>query len=591
VVLQSAAVVLVGQVLGKYRLTEKLGEGGMGMVFAGVHETLGREVAVKFLRPEVAMNPAAVARFRQEAEAVSHIGHPNIVSIYDFGQLADGSLYYVMERIPGESLASRIRRPPIMTAQELLSIFSQICRALAATHSLNIVHRDLKPDNVLVGANADGGPFVKVVDFGVAKLRQIDNAQPLTLDGMALGTPNYMAPEQIASAHDVDARADLYSLGAMLYEIFTGEPPFGQAHPLEILTRGISEPVPPPSTVSAQPIPAPVEAFIVRALARSPEVRPLDARAFYVELEDACRAMPVQALADTLETAMPSIDRPRPGRRKWALGGAALLLAVSLAALSVFHGRAPKLDGTQARARQILASALHGDVDEQRLALESIAEVRSRAFIAEIAASLDQQNPEVRRAAAAAAWTAGDASLIAALRQAEERSSGAVALEMAAARYHLGDGTAAESLERARSSRDPALRLRALVALGEKGGVAAPELRAALLSAPPIRRSLRVTARAILARLGESWPEELGAADAPTVGEDRAAVEKLVGALGDVDPSARARAALALGRLDAVSPSLAAGVVDRLTPLLDDADLPVRVAAATSLLACSGRGP
>src|SRR5262245_13129251 len=139
----SGATVDVGQVLGRVRLTEKLGEGGMGVVFAGVHEPLGREVAVKLLHPEIGGHTHAVARFRQEAEAVSRIGHPNIVSAYDFGQLADGSFYYVMERIQGESLADRIDRAPALSAEELLSIFSQICRALAATHNVNIVHRDL----------------------------------------------------------------------------------------------------------------------------------------------------------------------------------------------------------------------------------------------------------------------------------------------------------------------------------------------------------------------------------------------------------------------------------------------------------------
>jgi serine/threonine-protein kinase len=581
----------VGQVLGRYRLTEKLGEGGMGVVFAGVHETLGRQVAVKLLRPEVGAHPNAVARFRQEAETVSRIGHPNIVSVYDFGQLADGSLYYVMERVRGESLAARIDRAPVMTAEELLSIFSQICRALAATHKLNIVHRDLKPENVVVGTNDDGRVFVKLLDFGIAKLCQIDDAQPLTLAGTAMGTPNYMAPEQMASAHEVDARADLYSLGAMLYEIFAGEPPYGYGEPLEILTRGLSETVPPPSSVSAQPIPPRVEAFIVRALARSPEDRPIDAQTFYVELEDACRQPSTEPAAYAPTEAFAPVSTRRRARRwrTWALGGGALVLIVSVAAIAVRRGGAPTVDGSQVRARQILADALHGEVEEERLALDSIAEVGSPAFVGEIAAALGQKNPEVRRAAAVAAWTTGDAGLISALRAAEERSSGAVALEMAAARYHLGDDTAVEPLERARKSRDPALRLRALLALGEKGGVEAPELRAALISAPPPRRSLRVTARAILARLGESWPAELGADDAAVGekgGEDGTA---LVEALGNMDPQVRAHAALALGRLSLTAGT--AGAADRLTTLLGDANLPVRVAAATSLLASSGPRP
>src|SRR5262249_6812176 len=205
--------------------------------------------------------------------AVSRIGHANIVAVYDFGRAEDGSCYYVMERIEGETLTKRMRRGPI-EGEEAVAIFGQICRALTATHARNIRPRDLKPDNVLLQPQESGIPHVKLVDFGVAKMREDGpTSSNLTKSGTLLGTPTYMAPEQILSSMNVDGRADIYSLGAMVYQLICDEPPFGRGEMMEILTRHVREPPTPPSTKTDRPVPPALDAFVLKALAKKPEER------------------------------------------------------------------------------------------------------------------------------------------------------------------------------------------------------------------------------------------------------------------------------------------------------------------------------
>ena len=186
----------VGQRIGKYVVTDLLGEGGMGVVFSAKHEALGRDVAIKLLHAEFSTEAKHVARFRQEAEAVSAIGHPHIVSIYDFGRTDDGALYYVMERIHGETLARRAQREPWLSPPEIVAVFGQIARALAAAHGRGIVHRDLKPENVILQAMEGGAVHARVLDFGISKMRDgAASAVGATQQGQILGTPAYMAPE------------------------------------------------------------------------------------------------------------------------------------------------------------------------------------------------------------------------------------------------------------------------------------------------------------------------------------------------------------------------------------------------------------
>jgi eukaryotic-like serine/threonine-protein kinase len=210
---------------GKYRLVRLIGDGGMGSVFEARHEYLGTAVALKFLHPELARRPGLVARFLQEARLAASIKSPHIARVTDVDQTADGAAYLVMELLEGESLQAVLDRQRRLPRDVALDYTLQILSALEAAHAIGAVHRDLKPDNVFV-VTTQRGPFVKLLDFGIAKLRNTREFQVgLTRPGVVMGTPEYMAPEQAFSADVVDARADVYSVGTMLYEMLAGERP------------------------------------------------------------------------------------------------------------------------------------------------------------------------------------------------------------------------------------------------------------------------------------------------------------------------------------------------------------------------------
>src|SRR5262245_61677646 len=230
----SGAASLVGQVLSeRYRIESVLGEGGMGAVYMAQHVLMRKRLAVKVLHPEMTRLPEMVARFEREAMAAAHIEHPNVAAATDFGKLENGAFFLVLEYVEGSSLRDLIEKGPL-PPRRALHIAHQIASALARAHALGIVHRDLKPENVMLVAR-DGDPdFVKVLDFGIAKVpvgelasrgASSDGGQVLTQLGMVYGTPEYMAPEQ-ALGQEVDARADLYALGAILFEMLAGVRPF-----------------------------------------------------------------------------------------------------------------------------------------------------------------------------------------------------------------------------------------------------------------------------------------------------------------------------------------------------------------------------
>src|SRR5947209_5695079 len=209
---------LVGQVLdGRYRITRKLGEGGMGEVYAAEHVHIEKKFAIKLLKAEIVSNAEAVKRFRQEARSSSSIGHRNIIAIEDFGQLADGRIYMCMELLNGAALNDMITQP--MPADRLLNILIQTGHGLAAAHHKGIVHRDMKPENIFVTIGPSGEDIPKLLDFGIAKVSGNDGQNHLTRTGTIFGTPFYMAPEQ-ALGNPVDARTDIHSVGVILYGCF-----------------------------------------------------------------------------------------------------------------------------------------------------------------------------------------------------------------------------------------------------------------------------------------------------------------------------------------------------------------------------------
>src|SRR6185503_12690026 len=215
----------LGAVLGSYRIIELLGKGGMGFVYRAEHVKLGREVALKLLRSDFASKREAVARFFQEARTVNRVRHRNIVEVTDFVELDDGTTYIIMELLAGQSLGAWARGG--VDPLRALAVVTQICDGLAAAHQVAVVHRDLKPDNVTIVAQPDGTELVKLLDFGVAKLldHEDEDLEHHTAAGLVIGTPAYMSPEQ-AGGMVIDARSDIYSLGAIMYELFCGQPLF-----------------------------------------------------------------------------------------------------------------------------------------------------------------------------------------------------------------------------------------------------------------------------------------------------------------------------------------------------------------------------
>jgi serine/threonine-protein kinase len=292
-----------GAKIGEYVVDRKLAEGGMGSVYAGHHPVIGKRVAVKVLSPQCAHIPDLVRRFVEEARAVNKIGHPNIIDIFSFGTLADARPFFVMEYLEGANLAERLEAGNL-TASETRRILRQICGALEAAHRAGIIHRDLKPENIWIATPAHEDSFAKVLDFGIAKL--LDNpAGKSTQTGAAMGTPRYMAPEQ-CMGRPVDHRADIYSLGIILYEIFAGIVPFRGESFGELIYQHMSEPPEPPSR--HRPIDPELERIILACLEKDPLKRPESAKELGRQLDLVVREgnEPVNELRTAVVTARPS---------------------------------------------------------------------------------------------------------------------------------------------------------------------------------------------------------------------------------------------------------------------------------------------
>jgi serine/threonine protein kinase/TolA-binding protein len=272
------------EVDGRYRVMELIGEGGMGKVYLAEHVEIGKRVALKVLHPSYSRMPDLVERFRREARAASKIGHPNIVDVTDSGTTADGSVYFVMEYLEGVELGSVIEREGALDVARALKMTGQICRALSAAHREGIIHRDLKPENIFLITRDGTADVVKVLDFGIAKTTEAEAARErrLTSPGMAMGTPEYMSPEQ-AAGRPADARCDVYALGAIMYEMVTGIPPYSGDNFMEILTKKATQDPLPPHVVRSE-LPSAVSELVTAAMARSPDDRPQTMEALEYEL-------------------------------------------------------------------------------------------------------------------------------------------------------------------------------------------------------------------------------------------------------------------------------------------------------------------
>jgi serine/threonine-protein kinase len=263
---------LIGTVIAdRYRLLSLLGEGGMGAVYKAEHVRMGKALAVKILRGDFAREAGAVQRFVDEAQIVSRLSHPHTIAVFDFGEIgvAEG-LYLAMEYVPGKDLAWVLKEGGPLPVPRVITIGQQLLGSLAEAHDAGIVHRDVKPGNVMLMQTRSGEDFTKVLDFGIAKLRE-ENAASITSAGAILGTPSYLSPEQ-ARGRDVDARADLYAAGAVLFELIAGRPPFVAGNPMAVVNAHLHDPPPPLQQYAPEASPA-VAAVVAKALAKRPEDR------------------------------------------------------------------------------------------------------------------------------------------------------------------------------------------------------------------------------------------------------------------------------------------------------------------------------
>jgi tRNA A-37 threonylcarbamoyl transferase component Bud32 len=285
----------VGSVLnGTYRIEERLGAGGMGAVYAARHLRTGRRYAVKALLPDARISPDALKRFEREATAASALGHPNIIGVHDFHE-SGGTHYLVMDLVNGETLDKRLTRVGSIPFLEARQIALDLASGLAAAHDAGLLHRDLKPANVFLASQPSGGDRAIVLDFGLVKPMDDAVVSRITVSGAAVGTPMYMSPEQ-ARGETLDARSDLYSLAAVLYEMVTGAPPFLDRTLANVYARLLTTAAPAASSVAARPLPRELDDVLARALAKTPDERYPTARDFAAALESISVAAPASAL-------------------------------------------------------------------------------------------------------------------------------------------------------------------------------------------------------------------------------------------------------------------------------------------------------
>ena len=340
---------LVGRTIeGRYEVVDRVGAGGMGVVYKARQLGMDRFVAIKVLARDLVRDEHVVRRFKTEALAVSRLTHPNTIRVFDFGRTSDGIFFLAMEFLEGRSLADAIAKDGPLSARRTLHILRQVADSLSEAHQKGIIHRDLKPDNIFLTRVGDDHDFVKVLDFGVAKLKEGDPRRAtMTQAGAIFGTPCYMAPEQCRSA-PVDHRADLYALGVVAYEMLVGRPPFVADNPLTVLIKQVQEEPPPFEAVRPDvEVPPEVAAIVRRCLEKAPDARFKDAVELAHEVQRAesllagkyARVVFVEPRAvstradERQETPTRITEAPKKGRRLWwvfvpvvlALAGAALL--------------------------------------------------------------------------------------------------------------------------------------------------------------------------------------------------------------------------------------------------------------------------
>jgi serine/threonine-protein kinase len=349
---RAASTELLGATLsGRYFVTRKIGQGGMGAVYEAKHTAIGGRFALKVLLEKYAKRDAIVARLKQEAQLATSLDHEHIVRVTDFGSTDDGRTFVVMEYLEGESLAERLARESKLSEQAILRIASQAASALAAAHAKGIVHRDIKPENLFLIKRKDQD-FVKVVDFGISKnLRASDEAEEaprLTQTGMVLGTPLYMSPEQARGDEDLDHRVDIYALGVIMYEAATGRVPYVGSNYLSVISQVLNDE--PKGVRELRPeLSDEFEAIVAHAMAKRRDDRYASATALLDDLtallDDPTRS------TERARITGPKRRLPRPAisRTSWAIGGIGVLIAAVTIAVVMMNSGSPNKPSRQSQ--------------------------------------------------------------------------------------------------------------------------------------------------------------------------------------------------------------------------------------------------
>ncbi|MBC8069272.1 MAG: protein kinase, partial [Deltaproteobacteria bacterium] len=293
-------------VLDQYVVRSKLGEGGMGGVYLADQPAIGRQAVIKVIHPWLSRDKVISARFATEAKAAARLQNPHIVAIFNYGRMPDGTLFLAMEHLAGRTLAELLRTEGRLDPARAVGITTQCCEALAHAHLRGVVHRDLKPSNIMLVRRDRGPDFVKVLDFGIAKL---DGAGDAPVSAAVLGTPQYMSPEQL-TGKPVDGRSDIYSLALVLYEMLTGRPPFIADNALGYVHQHVNDaPLPLAQARAGLRVAPALEACLMRALAKSAHQRPQSADLFADELWSA-----LMATVDSSHIPTPRTKPPAPAR-------------------------------------------------------------------------------------------------------------------------------------------------------------------------------------------------------------------------------------------------------------------------------------
>jgi HEAT repeat protein/tRNA A-37 threonylcarbamoyl transferase component Bud32 len=502
---------MVGRELNSYRLLQRIGQGGMGMVYLGQHAMIGRKAAVKVLKAELCQDQEVVERFYQEARAVGQLAHENIIDVYDFGRTDEGQVFFVMELLEGNTLGERLKKGPL-SFQEAQPLLLQLAEALSAAHEKGITHRDIKPENIFLVPRSSGPAKVKVLDFGLAKLAAPGSVKErLTQAGTILGTPHYMSPEQIDGGR-IDTRSDIYSFGAVMYEMFAGRPPFEGDTVGALLKGHLFIPPPPLQANPALRVPALVAKIVARALQKKAENRYSRFSDLIADLRDAA--------SDTALVGAPG-SRVSSGSRAplvW-IGGAVVAAAAAVAVLSWAPWReeapapppapvvasAPTLDqaALQAKALNALRDGLSAsNKAQQARSAEALGALRDTASAANVRALLRQNDPVLVQSAALALGELGDTASKAELNTARsafpESSPARTAIDQALSQ--LGDEEATQRLLARLDAQEESERLAAALFLAARGeSKAEPALLALVASSDPaIKKRAPDVLRALL---------------------------------------------------------------------------------------------